>query len=223
MNNLIFFSDSIKQQFGQKLYRIPIDLHLGCPNRVDNFGPGCIFCGADGAKARHLARCSGMDLPRQVAEGKKYIAERYHSSGPYMAYFQAFTSTNAPAERLRILYDTVLKQADFKVLIISTRPDALDEEIYELLVDLNQKYQLWVELGIQSANDKTLQIINRGHDFAAVQRAARELAARNIRCAGHLILGLPGETESDFSATARQVAALPLSAYKFHQLMVCRH
>ncbi|MCI7644080.1 MAG: TIGR01212 family radical SAM protein [Lentisphaeria bacterium] len=223
MNDLIFFSDSIKQQFGQKLYRIPIDLHLGCPNRVDNFGQGCIFCSADGAKARHLSRCNGDDLPQQVTAGKKYIFERYHSSGPYMAYFQAFTSTNAPAVHLQKLYDTVLREADFKVLIISTRPDALNDEIYAMLQELNQKYQLWIELGIQSANDKTLQLINRGHDFAAVQQAVEALAVRNIRCAGHLILGLPGEKEADFLTTARKVAALPLAAYKFHQLMVCRN
>ncbi|MBR2356838.1 MAG: TIGR01212 family radical SAM protein [Lentisphaeria bacterium] len=223
MKHLFHFSKYLQQKYGSSLQRIPIDLALGCPNRSSGgFGEGCIFCSEDGARARHLSR-TGLDLVEQVARGKEYIKRRYGECSSYIAYFQSFTSTNAPVEILRDLYEKVLAQADFKVVIISTRPDALPDDVLDYLAELSLRYELFVELGIQSAHDRTLAEINRGHDFTAVQQACQRLAARNIKIAGHFILGLPGETMDDWAATAEKAADLPLSAVKLHQLMVLKN
>ncbi len=220
MRVLRFFGDELAARYGRKLHRIPVDLALGCPNRPGRFGPGCSFCAEDGARARHLAR--NLDLPEQVARGVKYVRERYDSEGPYIAYFQAFTSTHAPVERLRALYETVLNAADFRVVIVGTRPDALEPETIAYLRELASRYEMWVELGVQSAHDITLERVNRGHDFAAVQRAARALADAGISLAAHVILGLPGEDEAMMLETARAIARLPFRALKLHQLQLLR-
>lgn len=223
MKTLFHFSEYLLQKYNMPLQRIPIDLALGCPNRTNGgFGEGCIFCTEDGARARHLTR-TGLDLREQVARGRAYIASRYGEISSYIAYFQSFTSTNAPVERLRELYETVLQEADFKVLIISTRPDALPDDVLDYLEELAERYDLFVELGIQSAVDRTLQEINRGHDFATVQDACMRLHKRNIKIAGHFILGLPGEKFDDWMYTARAAAQLPLTAVKIHQLMVLKN
>ena len=112
--------------------------------------------------------------------------------------------------------------ADFKVLIIATRPDCLPEECLDLLEELNRDYEVWIELGVQSANDDTLQKINRGHDFACVEKAVTRLHQRGISCAAHLILGLPGEDRETFKETARKIAALPFQAVKVHNLLTLK-
>ncbi|WP_418393294.1 TIGR01212 family radical SAM protein [Victivallis lenta] len=220
MDQLHFFSDYIARKYGKRLYRIGIDLALGCPNRVDRFGPGCVFCSEDGNRARHLAR--KLDLKGQVAAGIAYTAQRYGAEAPYIAYFQAFTSTHAPAEELRRLYGEVLESAPFAVVIIGTRPDALPPETVRLLAELAERYEVWVELGVQSAHDATLELIRRGHDFAAVERAVRALDAAGIAVGCHVIAGLPGENRAMFVETARKIAVLPFRAVKLHPLLTIR-
>ena len=220
MERLHFFSDSLARKYGKKLYRIGIDLALGCPNRADRFGPGCVFCAEDGNRARHLSR--HLDLKKQVAAGIAFASERYGATPPYIAYFQAFTSTYAPVEKLRLLYREVLDSAPFAVVIVGTRPDALPPETVAFLAELAGRYEVWVELGVQSAHDSTLELIRRGHDFAAVERAARALASAGIRLGCHVIAGLPGEDRAMFVETARRVAALPFSAVKLHPLLTLK-
>lgn len=220
MKTLNFFSDDIAARYGHKLQRIPIDLALGCPNRENRYGAGCIFCSEDGSRARHLAR--NLDLPGQVRAGVEYVRSRYRNDGPYIAYFQAFTSTFAPVEQLRSMYEEVLHSADFKVVIIGTRPDALEPEKVEFLKELARRYEVWVELGVQSAHDRTLRLIRRGHDFNAIKRCVHQLTAAGVHTACHVILGLPGETQADWIATARELAVLPFEAVKLHQLLVLK-
>ena len=219
MKRIRFFNDLLTEKFGTVLHRIPFDLGLSCPNRVNGDGP-CAFCAADGARARHLD--AGMDLAAQAKAGRDYIRKRYGSDGPYLAYFQAYTNTFAPAARLRELYSAALDTADFKALVIATRPDCLPEECLDLLAELKEKYELWLELGVQTANDETLRRISRGHDFACVEDAVRRAHARGIHCAAHLILGLPGETEKDYLYTADRIAELPFEAVKMHHLLILR-
>ena len=220
MEKLIFFGDDLARRYHRKLQRIPIDLALGCPNRRDRYGEGCVFCSENGSRARHLSR--HLDLPEQVAAGRRYVRERYGVEGPYIAYFQSFTSTYAPVERLREWYDEVLACADFPVVIVGTRPDALPPETIDWLRELNEHREVWVELGVQTAHDRTLELIRRGHDFAAVREAVRALDAAGIRCGAHVILGLPGETAADFAVTAQELGRLPFQAVKLHQLQVLR-
>ncbi len=220
MNDLKFFSDYLLQRYGRRLYRIPFDLALGCPNRTGRFGSGCAFCAEDGGRARHLAR--NLDLPQQASAGIEFVRTRYGAGSPYIAYFQAFTSTYAPANLLRQLYEKALETADFRVVVIGTRPDALPDPVLELLAELAQKYELWIELGVQSSHDRTLDLIHRGHHFDAVIESSLKLAERGINVACHVIAGLPGETPDDFYQTAERLAGLPFQAVKIHQLLVMR-
>ncbi len=220
MEQINFFSNYLAERYGRKLHRIAVDLALGCPNRSGRFGPGCVYCAEDGNRARHLAR--NLDLAGQVASGISFASARYGAEPPYIAYFQAFTSTYAPAEQLDILYRDVLGRAPFRVVIVGTRPDALPEETVELLAALNRDYEVWVELGVQSSNDATLARIRRGHDFAAARDAVLRLDRAGIPVAAHVIAGLPGEGREEFRQTARDLARLPVRAVKLHQLLTLR-
>ena len=164
-----------------------------------------------------------LDLAGQVKSGLEFIARRYGAEPPYIAYFQSFTNTHGSVERLRGFYRQVLERADFQVVIIGTRPDCLGEEIIELLREIADQYELWVELGVQTSNDQTLKLIRRGHDFEAVKTAAHKLEAAGIACAAHVILGLPGEDMEDYRRTARDIAALPFRAVKLHNLLVLKN
>ncbi|MDR0932526.1 MAG: TIGR01212 family radical SAM protein [Victivallales bacterium] len=220
MNKLHFFSDYIADKYNGKLHRIGIDLSLGCPNRLNRFGPGCVFCAEDGNRARHLSR--NLNLPGQVASGIEFVRTRYGAKPPYIAYFQAFTSTYAPVEKLRELYKEVLDAAPFALVIVGTRPDALPPETVEFLAELAERYEVWVELGVQSTHDSTLNLIRRGHDFATVEEAVRRLDSAGIAVGCHLIAGLPGEDRKMFIDSARKVAGLPFRAVKLHPLLTLK-
>ena len=221
MLKLRFFKEYLIDKYGHALYRIPIDLPLGCPNRENKFGQGCIYCAEDGNRARHLKY--KLDLAGQVKSGIEFASRRYGAEAPYAAYFQSFTNTHGTIEELRGFYNEVLNQADFKMVIIGTRPDCMGDGIIDLLREIAAKYELWVELGVQTSNDKTLELIRRGHNFAAVKTASHKLAGAGISCAAHVILGLPGETIEDYRRTARDLAALPFKAVKLHNLLILKN
>lgn len=217
---IYFFKDYLIEHYGRPLYRIPVDLPLSCPNRLGTGKRGCIFCAESGARARHLRH--HLDLPAQVRTGIEFVSRRYGAQAPYIAYFQSFTNTFADIDSLRYYYEEVLAQADFKMVIIATRPDCLPPEVMVYLGELNQRYDLWIELGVQTANDATLDLINRGHHFDEVKRASRLLASWGIKCAAHVILGLPYENQTDFNRSADELAALPFSGIKIHNLLVLK-
>jgi uncharacterized protein len=219
-SEIFFFKDYLIERYGHPLYRVSIDLPFSCPNRDEKRGAGCIFCAEDGARARHLRY--NLQLKQQIADSISYIQQRYDAQAPYIAYFQSFTNTYAPVAELRKLYEQALAAADFRMVIISTRPDCLPEPVIDYLAELNERYDLWIELGVQSANDNTLELIQRGHDFAAVETAVKQLAERGIKCAAHVILGLPGEDINDYRNTAKKLAALPFSGIKIHNLLVLK-
>ncbi len=220
MQKILFFSEYSAERYGRPLYRIPLDLALSCPNRVKNSGRGCIFCAEDGARARHLRH--NLNLPEQVAAGVEYVKRRYQSEPPYLAYFQSYTNTFADVHKLRDLYFKVLACADFAGVIIATRPDCLPPSTLDLLSELNEQYDLWIELGVQTAQNRTLDLIARGHNFTSVETAVKELAARNIKTAAHVILGLPGETGKDYLDTAEKLADLPFAGVKLHNLLILK-
>ncbi|OGV64325.1 MAG: TIGR01212 family radical SAM protein [Lentisphaerae bacterium RIFOXYB12_FULL_65_16] len=208
----------LRRRYGKSMYRVPVDLGFGCPHR-DQTGKGCIYCGDDGSRAMHLR--AGMPIREQVEAGVLLARERYGADG-LMAYFQAFTSTHAPVERLRALVGEVLSLAPFEVVIVATRPDCLPPETIHYLASLKKTHDVWVELGVQTANNETLKRLHRGHDFACSEKAVRSLAAEGISVAAHVILGLPGETRADFRATATALQQLPLAGIKIHNLHVVR-
>jgi len=220
VKELYFFSDYLNEKYGRPLYRVPVDLPFSCPHRMKKSGSGCVFCPEDGARARHLK--NNLNIKEQINSGVKYVKNRYNTQSPYIIYFQSFTNTFGDISSIRSLYSEALSCEEFSVLITATRPDCLSDEVLDYLEELNEKYELWVELGVQSANDKTLERINRGHNFSAVEDAVAKLNSRNIKSAAHVILGLPGETEEDFIYTARKLAELPFSGVKIHNLLVLR-
>jgi radical SAM protein (TIGR01212 family) len=207
------------ETYGVPLYRVPVDLGLGCPHRGADGAGGCAFCSPDGGRARAT---TGLGTIEEQIRGAIAFARRRYEATQFMAYVQAFTGTFAPEAEQRALYDRILAAHSFRALSIGTRPDCLPPGTLDLLAGLRGRTEVWVELGVQTVHDRTLQRINRGHDWDASRRAILALHARGLCVAVHVILGLPGETCADFQTTADTLASLPLDGLKIHNLHVIR-
>ena len=202
--------------FGCNVHKLQIDAGFICPNRDGHVAVGgCIYCDGRGSKLRQ--RGNLPSVADQIASGKKYY--KPHAS-KFIAYFQTFTNTYAPVDKLRNIYDEVLAEEDVIGLSIGTRPDCLGQDVIELLGEYAKKYHVWVELGLQSVHDKTLQLINRGHNFQQFLDAMNALAGHGLNICVHIIIGLPGESDKDVLTTARTLAALPVNGIKIHSLLV---
>jgi hypothetical protein len=175
---------------------------------------GCIYCDGRGSKLRQKGKLPSV--ADQIASGKKYYSAQ---ASKFIAYFQTFTNTYAPVDKLRKIFDEALGQEDVIGLSIGTRPDCLGPDVIELLGGYAKKYHIWVELGLQSVHDKTLQFINRGHNFQQFLDAVNALAGRGLNICVHIIIGLPGESAEDVLTTAKTIAALPLQGIKIHSLL----
>jgi radical SAM protein (TIGR01212 family) len=210
----------LRERFGVRVQKVTLDAGLTCPNRDGRLGVGgCLYCNARGSGTGAWAR--GQSITAQLEQGMARLSRRYGASS-FIAYFQSFSNTYAPGETLRALYHEALAFPEVAGLSIGTRPDCLSPEILDLLADIAQERLLWLELGLQSAHDHTLKLINRGHDVACFTRAVREAAARGLEVVAHVILGLPGEGPAEMAATARYLGELPLQGVKIHLLYVIR-
>lgn len=212
------FNSYLREYFGERVYRVPIDAGFTCPNRdgVRAFG-GCTFCDDRGSGAPTIN--VENSVREQLEAGMRRIGKRYKAK-KFLAYFQAFTNTYAPEGVLRSIYDVALEYPDVVGICIGTRPDCLEDNILDLLQELSEKTFVWLEVGVQSVFNETLEKINRGHTaeefFDAVERAKK----RNLKVATHLIFGLPGEDESHMLETVRQMAQTDLDGIKIHQLCI---
>lgn len=242
------YSGYLRERYGGPVYRVAVDAGFCCPNRRPprrdrragpEVGPsrefaGCLYCDGAGARAPYLAsiRPPGRPDPadplwreavrEQIRRGLGFLRRRYGAER-FALYFQAFSSTYAPVRRLRQVYDFALGCGPFVELIVSTRPDCVDGPTASLLGEYRSpEREVWVELGLQSANDRTLRRIGRGHTVRDFDAAFRLLRRRGLRLAVHLIFGLPGEDREQILATLRHVAALRPDAVKIHNLHVCR-
>jgi radical SAM protein (TIGR01212 family) len=214
------FNQHLRAVFGEKVFKVPLDAGFTCPNRDGTLGrEGCIYCSARGSG--DFAGEQKLSLPEQFEQARNMMARKWPKA-KYLAYFQAYTNTYAPLGRLREIYGQVLNLPGVVGIAIATRPDCLPEDILDYLAELNQVTYLWVELGLQSIHQKSLDWIGRGHDYAAFCHALSELRKREIKVCGHIILGLPGESKEDMLATAQAIAALPLQAIKLHLLHVLK-
>jgi len=215
------FSGHLKQLFGVRVHKISVDAGFGCPNRAGGrSGPGCLFCDPDGSGAVGIE--GQRSITEQLGQGREVMTRKY-KAGKFMAYFQPFSNTLAPVEKLRALYDEALAADDVVGLAIGTRPDCLPDEVLDLLAEYHAKTYFWLELGLQSRHDRTLDWLKRGHDYAtflATYRAAKE---RGLRVCVHVILGLPGESRADMLATADALAELEVDGVKLHLLHVLRN
>lgn len=204
--------------FGRKAAKISLDGGFTCPNRDGTLGTdGCLFCSAGGSG--DFAENASRSIPEQIASGRAQTAAKWPDA-VYIAYFQAFTNTYAPVQRLRETYEAALSCPDIAGLSIATRPDCLPPDVLALLEELAGRTRLWVELGFQTANETTARLIRRGYPNAVFCEAVRALAARNIPVVAHVILGLPGEGMADALHTIDLLNTLPIQGVKLQLLHV---
>ena len=208
---------SLKGKFGCKVWKITLDAGLGCPNRDGRVGTGgCIYCNARGSGT---GQASSASLSEQITDAKKRLRARYKAER-FIAYFQSFTNTYAPVDRLRAMYEEALADEDIVGLAIGTRPDCIDREVLDLLEEMSKQTTLWIEYGLQSIHDDTLRLINRGHTADDFRNAVRLTRERGIEIVTHVILGLPGENREMMLETARAIGGMDIQGVKLHLLYV---
>ncbi|EOC1165686.1 TIGR01212 family radical SAM protein [Cronobacter sakazakii] len=209
------FGGDLTRRYGQKVHKLSLHGGFSCPNRDGTLGRGgCTFCNvasfADETQ-QHLS------IQQQLTQQ----AARVDRARRYLAYFQAYTSTFAEVNVLRAMYQQAISQADIVGLCVGTRPDCVPESVLDLLAGYHEQgYEVWLELGLQSAKDKTLHRINRGHDFACYQGTTRRARARGLQVCTHLIVGLPGETRSDALTSLERVVETGVDGIKLHPLHI---
>lgn len=207
-----------RQQFGEKLYKLSLNGGFSCPNRDGTLGTGgCIFCSAGGSG--DFAQDAQLPIDQQIEKAKQLVAAKFHGQR-YIAYFQAYTNTYAPVERLRRLYMPVVERDDIAVLSLATRPDCLGADVLELLSQLNAIKPLWVELGLQTTKAESAAYIRRGYELGVYDRAVNALNAAGIHVISHVILGLPGESREDMLQTVRHVVDVKSGGIKLQLLHV---
>lgn len=215
------FVGYFKRKYGERLQKIVLDAGFTCPNRDGKVGRGgCTYC--DNAAFHPSYSTPGKSLHQQMDEGIEFHKVRYRTTEHYLAYFQSFSNTYAPLERLKALYEEALSHPDVVGIVIGTRPDCVDEEKLDYIAELAKKHVVIVEYGIESCYDWTLKRINRGHDFATARKAVEMTAQRGIDVGAHFILGLPGETKQMMLDSCALINALPIRSVKFHQLQIVK-
>jgi len=209
-----------RKLFGHRVHKITVDAGMACPNRDGTLSTGgCIYCNAKGSGTG--AYQSGKSVREQLEGAKARVIRRFKAK-KFIAYFQSFTNTYAPLDTLKALYDEALGVADVAGLAIGTRPDCITPEIIDLLAGYAAEKLIWIEYGLQSAHNETLDAINRGHDVASFEKAVAATQGRGINICAHVILGLPGETRRQMLATARFIAGLGIQGIKLHLLYVIK-
>ena len=210
-----------RRVFGHRMQKVTINAGFSCPNRDGKISTGgCTFC--DNAAFTPSYCDSTKSITQQIDEGIEFHRKRYRTAQQYLAYFQSFSNTYAPLERLRECYDEALAHPDIAGIVVGTRPDCVDEQKLDYFAELSRKKYVTIEYGVESCYDETLHRINRGHDFATAERAIRMTAERGIHCGAHFILGLPGESDEMLIEQVERINALPLTTIKFHQLQLFR-
>ncbi len=208
--------------YGERLQKLVIDAGFTCPNRDGTVGSGgCSYC--DNAAFHPGYSTPGKSLLQQIDEGIWFHRRRYPKVNHYLAYFQSYSNTYAPLERLRVLYEEALSHPSVVGLVIGTRPDCVDEEKLDYLARMASEGKvIVVEYGIESCYDETLKRINRGHDFECARKAVEMTVRRGLDVGGHFILGLPGESRRMLLDQCSAISAMPLTSVKFHQLQIVK-
>ena len=207
-----------QKRFGCKVYKLSLDAGFTCPNRDGSLGTkGCIFC----TGSAEFAEGCCEDIGQQLERAKARVAAKV-KSGKYIAYFQSFTNTYAPVDRLRRLYEEAIAPEDIAGIAIATRPDCLGEDVVTLLEELNRKKPVFVELGLQTVHEKSVEYIRRGYPTSVYFDAVRHLKAAGLEVVTHIILGLPGEDTAMAVETTRQAVVAGTDGVKFHLLHVLR-
>lgn len=211
----------MKKIFGEKTIKLSIDGNFTCPNRDGTIGnKGCIFCSERGSGDFNSDKFTS--ITEQIEEQKMIMSKKWKSS-TYIAYFQNYTNTYDTVENLRKKFSEALSCDNIKGLAIATRPDCINSEVLDLLEELNEKTFLWVELGLQTINDKTANFLRRGYKTEQFDKTYEQLKIKNIRTVVHLIFGIPGETKEDMLASTKYISEKKLWGIKIHMLHVLKN
>ena len=215
------YSNYFRKIYGGRLQKVSIDAGFTCPNRDGTIGTGgCTYCNND---AFNPSYCHpGRTIGEQLGKGIEFLRKRYREPAAYLAYFQAFSNTYSPLERLKVIYDEALSYPGIAGLIIGTRPDCIDAEKLDYFRELSENHFIAIEYGVESCYDKTLKRINRGHSFGQAVDAIGMTAGRGIKTGAHFIFGLPGESRDEMLKEADIISTLPLHTVKFHQLQIIK-
>jgi len=221
MNPYNSLNDTLKQRYGEKVYKLTLNAGCTCPNRDGTLGTrGCIFCSEGGSG--EFASSPALSITEQIEDGKKRLAGK-RPVQKYIAYFQAYTNTYAPVDCLRKVFTEAILHPEVVALSIATRPDCLGTEVLELLTELNRIKPVWVELGLQTIHEKTAAFIRRGYPLSVFDEAMANLKARNIETIVHVILGLPGETREQILETVRYLNHSGADGIKLQLLHILKH
>lgn len=214
------FGEYLKEIFGKKVYKVNVDAGFTCPNRDGTLGyGGCIYC--NNASFRPASCTPELSLTEQISKGIEHIRKRYKAQA-FLVYFQPYTNTYAPVEKLERLYKEALSFPEVVGLAIGTRPDCVDEEKLELLRELSKTHLIIVEYGLQSVYDKSLKFIRRGHDYTTFLKAVYDTHEKGIPVGAHIIVGLPTETREESLHMADEINRHPIKFLKIHQLQVVK-
>lgn len=214
------YNSYLRQLFGQRVQKIAVDAGLSCPNRDGKLSKtGCIYCNAKGSGTGLSAK--GMSIREQIEAGRIGAVKKYKAK-KFLAYFQSYSNTYTTVDHMKAMFDEALSCEGMAGLSIGTRPDCIDEEKLCLLEAYAKNYLIWLEYGLQSVHDPTLEMINRGHTFQDFSDAVAMTCGRGIQVCTHVILGLPGETREMMLETAEKLARMPINGIKLHLLYVIK-
>jgi radical SAM protein (TIGR01212 family) len=216
------YSSYLKDRYNKPVYRVAVDAGFSCPNRfADRTQGGCSFCQGDGSAARYTD--GRQDIVQQVRNSTSFLKKRY-GAHDYILYLQSYSNTYKPPAELKKLYQSILDLEDFREFVVGTRSDCINEQVAELLSNIKEGQgsgmDVWVELGLQTIHNRTLNRINRGEGYEDFLKAFSILRERGIKIAVHLIFGLPGEDWVQIEQTVRAIAALKPEGVKFHNLHI---
>lgn len=210
-----------KNKFNSKVFKVSLNAGFSCPNIDGTVGyGGCIYCSKTGSG--EFAGNKEEDIKKQFSNIKDMMLKKWPNA-KYIGYFQARTNTYAPVEKLRALYETILKEDNVVGLNIATRPDSITDECLDYLTELNKKTYLTIELGLQTTNEKTSKLINRCHTLECFETMVKKLRERNIDIVVHIINGLPYETKEDMLNTVKYLNDLDIQGIKIHMLSILKN
>ena len=213
------YATYFRRLMGGRVQKVAINAGFTCPNRDGRLAVGgCTFCNN---AAFTPSYCQPQkSITQQIDEGIEFHRRRYRNAERFLAYFQSFSTTYAPLDRLREVYGEALLHPQVAGIVVGTRPDCVDEQKLDYFASLARTHYVAIEYGIESTFDATLRAINRGHDFATAERAVRWSAECGLHTGAHFILGLPGESDAMLLEQVGRINALPLTTVKFHQLQI---
>lgn len=214
------YNTYLRQLFGQRVQKISVDAGLTCPNRDGVLSEkGCIYCNSKGSGSGLSAK--GLSITEQIEAGKIGAIKKYKAK-KFLAYFQSYSNTYTSVEHMKQMYDEALSCEGMAGMSIGTRPDCIDDQKLDLIQSYAKDYLVWLEYGLQSVHDKSLELINRGHTFDDFLKAVALTTGRGIHICAHVILGLPGENKDMMLQTAKILSDIPIDGVKLHLLYVIK-